>query len=876
MTANRNAVAFVFLVTVGWTPRAQAQAGTGEKGAREPTPANKTQPASQPTLAKPPKLIKRVDPRLPEGVAFSSEIVSVVLAIQISDKGLVVDPKVVDGAGEPFDSSALSAIRQFVFSPAVLSDGSNVPVDVRYTIRFQKPAAPKPTKVIATPKAVRFVGRLLERGTRKPLVGVELQALVKQRVVASAVSDGTGSFSLEVKSLRFLLRGTPAAHEPFRVEVTAKAGEIREETLYLEEKSGRYVTYVRSTRVKREVTRRVIPKAVVEKIPGTAGDALKVVQIMPGVARGSFDAGVIVLRGSSPQDSRILLDGHEIPLLFHFGGLRSTVNSVFLREIDFIPGNFGSEYGRATGGVVNVELRDPAHDLFRGQVDVNLYDAGFALEGPLSKNWSVGGAFRRSYIDAILPAVLPEDGDFSFQTLPRYYDYQLLAAWRPDKRRHLRITVFGSLDRLAAAFKNPTADPTIRGDARAQIMFHGVVARYQHRFSDTLSQDSSVQFAYQEIKTAFGPELFFNLGVFRLSARSAWDLQLSKQLALKVGLDVVGQWVKIDLNSPLRPLEGEDLPPFATQTFVRLERRSTLVDPAMFSELRFSPHANLDFFFGFRLDWFPEIGRVSIDPRLSLRWRPFEGTTLKFGFGSYHQPPSADQSDSEGGNPDLMAASSLQLSGGLEQTVVEGLSLELTGYYKWLDHLVIRNPSYYYDPSQTPYVTGGTGRIFGLELLLRARIQRFNGWLSYTYQRSIRKDGFTASERPFDYDQPHILSLVGSYEIGAGWSVGLRFRLVSGSPETPVVDSIYDTNSGTYVPIFGSANSGRQPMFHQLDLRIDKAFTFEKWKLTAYLDLQNVYNRRNPEGSSYSFDYRQNGTVSGTPIFPVLGLKGEW
>ena len=124
--------------------------------------------------------------------------------------------------------------------------------------------------------------------------------------------------------------------------------------------------------------------------------------------------------------------------------------------------------------------------------------------------------------------------------------------------------------------------------------------------------------------------------------------------------------------------------------------------------------------------------------------------------------------------------------------------------------------------------------------------------------------------------QPHLLTLVGTVRIGRGWSAGLRFRLVSGSPYTPVVGSVYDAESDTFVPLYGPGNSERQALFHQLDLRVDKTFTFRAWKLSAYLDVQNLYNQRNQEGLSYRFDYRESQPLTGLPILPILGVKGEW
>jgi hypothetical protein len=278
-----------------------------------------------------------------------------------------------------------------------------------------------------------------------------------------------------------------------------------------------------------------------------------------------------------------------------------------------------------------------------------------------------------------------------------------------------------------------------------------------------------------------------------------------------------------------------------------------------------------------RVDWTRATRRWTVDPRLTVRHRLLKGTTLKGAIGLYHQPPTPDQTVEELGNPDLSSPESMHGSLGVEQRVLDLLDIELTGFYKWLHRQVTRNPRSYFDPSAPPYLNGGTGRIFGLELLVRAHVgKRFDGWLAYTFQRSYRTDGNNASERLFDFDQPHLLTLVGTVRIGAGWSAGLRFRLASGNPYTPVVGSVYDAESDTFVPLYGPSNSERQALFHQLDLRVDKTFTFRAWKLSAYLDVQNLYNQRNQEGLSYRFDYRESQPLTGLPILPILGVKGEW
>ena len=167
--------------------------------------------------------------------------------------------------------------------------------------------------------------------------------------------------------------------------------------------------------------------------------------------------------------------------------------------------------------------------------------------------------------------------------------------------------------------------------------------------------------------------------------------------------------------------------------------------------------------------------------------------------------------------------------------------------------------------------------------------ERFFGWLAYTLSRSARTDpGYP--ERLAQFDQTHILTVLGSYQLGHGWEFGARFRLISGNLTTPNVCNAEDENcdaartnalfhapSGVYTPIpFGDFNSERLPLFHQLDVRLDKRWKFKAWQLSAYLDVQNVYNRANAEAIQYNYNFTARQYVTGLPILPSLGLRGEF
>ena len=105
----------------------------------------------------------------------------------------------------------------------------------------------------------------------------------------------------------------------------------------------------------------------------------------------------------------------------------------------------------------------------------------------------------------------------------------------------------------------------------------------------------------------------------------------------------------------------------------------------------------------------------------------------------------------------------------------------------------------------------------------------------------------------------------------------MRWRYVTGNPETPYSGAVYDSNTDTYTPIpDGGTNDARLPSFHQLDVRVDRNWVFDLWVLTAYLEIQNAYNRSNPEGYTYNYDYTEKKLLSGLPIIPSFGLRGEF
>jgi outer membrane receptor protein involved in Fe transport len=265
---------------------------------------------------------------------------------------------------------------------------------------------------------------------------------------------------------------------------------------------------------------------------------------------------------------------------------------------------------------------------------------------------------------------------------------------------------------------------------------------------------------------------------------------------------------------------------------------------------------------------------------LTARYQLFESTALKAAFGMYSQAPAPNQANDVFGNPNLVLEQALHFSTGFEQQILPALKLDAQFYYIHRYNMGVRSDAIRFEngvPDPVVFSSEGGGHSFGLEVMLKHEVTRnFYGWLAYTLSRSVARREANGELVRFIFDQTHILTLVASYRFGWGIEAGIRFRLVSGRPETPVLGGIFDSDGDFYRSIFGEERSVDRPLFHQLDVRVEKTWIFELWRLSLYLDIQNVYNAENPEATLYDYRLRESGPLPGLPILPTLGIKGSF
>jgi outer membrane receptor for ferrienterochelin and colicin len=517
-------------------------------------------------------------------------------------------------------------------------------------------------------------------------------------------------------------------------------------------------------------------------------------------------------------------------------------------------------------------------------VEVNAYNANVVLEGPITDTLSIAAAYRRSYIDLILPLFLKSDAP-TFTVAPRYDDAQLKLVWKPNARNTLSLLALHSQDDLQLVTKSSTADPTLGRDFKNETGFNQV--RLRHTLLDgPLRLDTIAGYDRTDVTLNIGGQRGLVLGANTWAIRSTAEYRTSEWMVPVGGVDWT--YTQGTFQAALRqpPREGE--PPFFGPAAEVLYANSPFWQSqlGLWGELRLKPVPQLLIIPGVRLDLvtirLQQTPILTADPRLAIRWTVLPPLTLKLGIGMYHAPPSLQggELDATFGNPDLGSRYSIQSSLGAEWNIRPDLLLDMEVFYNRLyDIPVSTSATIERNGQQVPQnlVNEGRGRIWGFELLLRqALTRRLFGWIAYSYSQSQRLDRVGDNWRYFDFDQTHVLTAIASYKLGAGWEVGARVRYATGNPQTPVTGAVRDEITDSYVPIFGPVNSERLPAFFQVDVRIDKIWVFDNWSLDLYLDVQNVTNARSVEGTQYNYNFSQKAYFVGVPIVPILGVKGSW
>ncbi len=816
---------------------------------------------------------------------------SVLLQLDIDDKGAVTAVEVKEPAGHGFDEAAVEAAKKFVFDPAT-KDGlpTKARIKYRYAFTYKPPAPPPPDpKDAKVGKDTKEDAKLGELRLSVKIAGIET-ALAGARV--TVVGYGTPPRMSELGADGVFFAGDlPPGIYHVTVSASGFVGFESDETIFVGKrteatyrlspeasKDGSVDIVVVGKRPPREVTVYTLEQRELSRIPGTNGDALKSLQALPGVGRSPGLGAQLIVRGSAPQDTQVFIDGVPVPIVYHFGGISSVIPTEMLEKLDFRPGNFGTEYGRVIGGIVDVKtMSAPTDGKFHALAQADFIDTRLIAKGPVPflPGWAFVMGGRRSWVDVWLKPLLQRRGA-NFTAAPIYYDWQAFLEKHLSEKATVRIGFYGSNDRLEVIRDTVnTRDPAETGDLSLHTGFGRVQGTLNAELTPTMRYDGVLAYGWN-VRSFTNGARSFEFVEHPLTNRNELSIKLAKGYTIHLGTDLQYTTSRVDQTAPPPRVPGEPASG-NSQVLLTESTQPTFFSPAIYSEMEMQISKRLRIVPGFRIDYTGATQRFNTSPRISARYDIIPGpdrTTLKGGVGAFYQPPQAQQISPVFGTPGLYSNRAIHYSLGVEQTWGKNFEISAEGFYKSLDSLVARTPAN--TTGGFTYDNLGTGYVVGSEVLIRYKPDaRFFGWIAYTLSRSTRIDSPGAPQHLFQYDQTHILTVLGSYRIGGGWEIGARFRFVSGNLFTPCHGGAMDGSTGSYTCVSGASFSERLPPFHQVDIRLDKHWYFADWQLSAYLDLYNAYNRGSPEGIAYNFDYSQKIYQTGLPIIPSLGIRGE-
>ncbi len=730
-------------------------------------------------------------------------------------------------------------------------------------------------------------GQVIDAGTDAPLAGVTVRVL---DAGVGAVTDTAGRFAISgVAAGTWRVRFDLVGYDPVvRTDVVVTTS--RAATLVVKMRSaviqGREVVvrpeyFDRGT--ERDVTRATtLSNEEIRRLPGGFEDVVRAVSILPGVAQSDGGRNDLIVRGGAPSENLYLIDNIEAPNINHFGtqgaggGPLSFVNLDFVRDVSFSAGGFGVQYGNRLSSVVDIDLRDGRRDGLGGRATISATQFGLDFEGPITERGTFIASARRSYLDLIFRAA-------GFAFVPEYWDFLGRTSWNLGGDDRLSALVIGAIDRVRQF--NDNADDRFENSRILDNSQNQIVAgvTWRHLFdigyTTTTLRRTLVDYRFRQTDS-LGVPVFTNTSTEdEIGLRSDVVLQLGDRTELSFGAEATtaGFDGVITLDQPGVSVDVDAADRFTrAAVYAQATRR-------LFETLRLTLGGRLDYFSGIDRTLYPAL-------RMTLAQPIGELTTLSLSAGRYFQAPSYVWLVANDVNRSLRSIRSDAVVLGLERLLAEDIRATLEGYVKRYDdypasrtrpYLVLANTGAGFGGADEgfasfgldPLVSDGTGRSWGAELLIQKKPSEIPLYgivaISLNWSRFTALDGV---ERPGNYDQRLIANLSAGYRFGTEWEVGMKFRFASGRPYTPV-DSTGDPTYG-YRDV-SQINALRLGAQHALDVRVDRRWNFGRWSLVTYIDVQNVYNHRNPSPPRYNARTRTAEVSESLGILPSIGVTLE-
>ncbi len=784
------------------------------------------------------------------------------------------------------------------------------------------------TSAAFTQQFGRIGGKVIDKRTLQPLAGANVVILNSERGAATDAEGHfmiqrlqPGSYNLEVHYLGYrTLKRNNIIVNPNR---TTRL-ELELEQNYLEgevvEVTGSYFEKARESVVS---THRMNFEEI-RRSPGDLVDIQRSMQALPSVVSGSDQMNEIITRGGYPGENLFLMDNIEIPNPNHFpmqgsgGGPINMLNSYMVKNVDFHAGAFAAKFGDKASSVMDIKLREGSRERLRFEGTMGMSGVGILTEGPISENASFILSARKSYLDLIISST-------GLTAVPQYHNLQGKLSWDIGKNHKLMFNSLYGADEINIENENEAGYG--RGaenvDTNNSQLINGLT--WRALWTDKL-------YAYTTL-SALESNTFADVYEFRENgAKHTFFTQDSRENIYQFKTDFVYRLrdnVELNFGASVENVQfDQNLWQEADTLFIydttgtrkktgafdriypsyRIDRAIDSYKSTGYGQMAIDILKRLRVTAGLRYDYFDYNAFDSWSPRLGLSYFITPDLTANVAYGKHYQSPAMVDLMRNETNRSLKSKYNDQYVVGLDYLLRDDIKLTVEAYYKGYDDIPI-NVKYTtpepLDDDQGAMVNAAEARSKGIEFFLQKKLtDRFSTIVSYAHSKAEAKDPRTGEYYPWNYDYQNIFTFIAGYKfhwykdswyqnIKNDWwfnfiswlpfapsdeyEISFKFRYLGGRPYTE--PNYYPRYQKWIVEEQQQLNDKRYPVYHRLDLRIDRRFIFNSWNLIVFFDINNVYNRDNIW--TYQYGVNDNGRKQIEEILqyktlPVGGISVEF
>lgn len=584
---------------------------------------------------------------------------------------------------------------------------------------------------------------------------------------------------------------------------------------------------------------------------------------MPSTAYGTG----LIMGGNASNESAFYFEGVKIPFSHHLMTEKPVINNNLLKETYVLTGAFGPEVGDSTGGIINLSLRKPRADKIGGIFDLSMFGASLMVEGPISNTDSFSASFDYGSDDLFTRLAYENENSIATQNnLGGHIRY----IHDINDNNSITLNIIGARDSLyylSSYKKNGT--PNLGKSLSPETMF--ILAKGDYDYKSCIIDS---KFTGSFTLSSWDYSVYKGSNFSTIDNRGTVEEHLSWKIndnnRFDFGLVFMAGLFSTDTVNSLLPLEGE---PGIVRTSLRLSSRHDIgyIQPSLYLKYRLFvkgfeavPGVYISGDFHNKEEW-----SGTVDPRLFLSYNIKEIVKIYAVGGLYSKRPQYDISAYELGNEALTYEKSVhaKLGAALEY---KGVFADASGFYKYFYDLIRRNPD-----TANDYENTGLGWAAGTEIKLGYKNRELDGWVSYSFVKSIRQDTATADERSSDGDIPHIFKAAFAYNFLKNWTVSADVTVTSGTVTTDYTGTQLLADQGIYMPLYNpdDVNGTRLSNTVGYGFRLEYLLFLKALKFGIYADLKGTSSKVD---SVYNSDYTDNGALYLSPVLGTAGIRGDF